>query len=165
MSTVLMTQNDWQDNAAASVESFAAHQGAVTPSSQNMLRLVSCYDSVTFDFSDWTPEQLNESTTSFYWGLPAGSLDISCYNISSGNLTNDVHATSLSTDSGDAQSSKDIVCIHDWCVLQARAQHSYVPGQRYFRFEKGRYTSSLPFPGLKLMQGAIKDFLSSVRSR
>jgi hypothetical protein len=50
-------------------------------------------------------------------------------------------------------------------VLQARAEHSYLPGQRYFRFEKGRYVSSLPFPGLKVMQTAIKGFLSSVRSR
>ncbi|KAI8633561.1 hypothetical protein F5Y19DRAFT_245419 [Xylariaceae sp. FL1651] len=165
MSTAVLTQTNWQENASASVDSFAAHQGAVTASSQAMLRLISCYDSVTFDFSDWAPEQLNENTTSFFWGLQDGSLDISCYNLSNGNLTDDVHATSLTADSSDAQSGKDIVCIHDWCVHQARAEHGYVPGQRFFRFDKGRYASSLPFPGLKVMQTAIKDFLSSVRSR
>ncbi|RYC63448.1 hypothetical protein CHU98_g2780 [Xylaria longipes] len=165
MSTAVLTQTNWQDHATASIDSFAAHQGAVTPSSQAMLRLVSCYDSVTFDFSDWTPEQLNEDTTSFFWGLQSGSLDISCYNLSNGNLTDDVHAVSLTADSEDAQSGKDIVCIHDWCVHQARAEHGYVQGQRFFRFEKGRYASSLPFPGLKVMQTAIKEFMSSVRSR
>ncbi|KAI3326314.1 hypothetical protein HD806DRAFT_489965, partial [Xylariaceae sp. AK1471] len=164
MSTAVLPQTNWQDHAAASIDSFAAHQGAVTPGSQAMLRLVSCYDSVTFDFSDWKPEQLNENTTPFNWGLHKGSLDISCYNLGKGNLTDDVHATSLVTNSEDAQSSKDIICIHDWCVHQARTEHGYVSSQRYFRFEKGRYTSSLPFPGLKVMQAAIKDFLGSVRS-
>ncbi|KAI1121387.1 hypothetical protein F5Y10DRAFT_256454 [Nemania abortiva] len=165
MSAAVLTQPNWQDYATDSVNSFAAHQGAMAPSSQAMLRLVSSYNSVTFDFSDWTPEQLNENTTSFFWGLQSGSLDISCYNLSNGNLTNDVHAVSLTADSEDKQSSKDIVCIHDWCIHQARAEHSYVPGQRFFRFDKGRYASSLPFPGLKVMQTAIKEFLSSVKSR
>ncbi|KAJ8127369.1 hypothetical protein O1611_g6269 [Lasiodiplodia mahajangana] len=98
MSTAVLAQPNWQDYATASINSFAAHQGAVTPSSQAMLQLISSYDSVTFDFSDWTPDQLNENTTSFFWGLQNGSLDISCYNISNGNLTNDVHAVSLAAD-------------------------------------------------------------------
>ncbi|KAI0479846.1 hypothetical protein F4859DRAFT_513348 [Xylaria cf. heliscus] len=164
MSTKVLTQTKWQDHATV-IDSFVVHQGAVTPSSQAMLRLVSTYDSVTFDFSDWTPEQLNEDTTSFFWGLSSGSLDISCYNISHGNLTDDVHAVTLTADSTDSQSSKDIVFLHDWCVHQARAEDNYVQGQRFFRFEKGRYASSLPFPGLKVMQTAIKDFIGSVRSK
>ncbi|KAI0206046.1 hypothetical protein F4808DRAFT_455534 [Astrocystis sublimbata] len=165
MSTEVLSQTSWQDHATDSINSFAAHQGAVSPSSQAMLKLVSCYDSVTFDFSDWSSEQLNENTTSFFWGLQNGSLDISSYNLTNGNLTNDVHAVSLTADSTDSRSGADIVCLHDWCVHQARAEHGYVPGQRYFRFERGRYVSSLPFPGLKVMQTAVKEFLSSVRSR
>ncbi|KAH8161978.1 hypothetical protein CIB48_g6259 [Xylaria polymorpha] len=165
MSTAVLTQTNWQDHAKASIDSFAAHQGPVTPNTQAILRLVLRYDSVTFDFSDWTPEQLNEDTTSLFWGLSSGSLDTSCYNISNGNLTDDVHAATLTADSEDSQASKDIICLHDWCVHQARAEHGYVLGQRFFRFEKGRYASSLPFPGLKIMQTAIKEYLSSVRSK
>ncbi|KAI0441326.1 hypothetical protein F4803DRAFT_523778 [Xylaria telfairii] len=164
MSTTVLIQTKWQDHATASIDSFAANQGAVAPNSQEILRLVSHYDSVTFDFSDWTPEQLNEDTMSF-WGLSSGCLDISCYNISNGNFTDDVHAATLTADSEDSQASQDIICLHDWCVHQARAEHGYVPGQRFFRFEKGRYASSLPFPGLKIMQTAIKEYLSSVRSK
>ncbi|KAI1756087.1 hypothetical protein F4782DRAFT_320430 [Xylaria castorea] len=164
MSITVLSQTNWHDQARASIDSFAAHQSTITPSSRAMLWLVSCYDSVTFDFSDWTPEQLNEDTRSF-WGLHSGSLDIGCYNLSNGNLTDEVHAMSRTADSEDSQSGKDIVCLHDWCVDQARAEHGYVEGQRFFRFEKGRYTSSLPFPGLRAMQTAIKEFLSSVRSR
>ncbi|KAI0148722.1 hypothetical protein GGR57DRAFT_227939 [Xylariaceae sp. FL1272] len=149
MSTAVLTQTstNWQENAAASIESFAH---AVTPSSQAMLRLVSCYDSVTFDFSDWKPEELNENTTSFYWGISEGSLDISCFNLSKNKLMSDMRAATLSADSYDAESGKDIICIHDWCVHQARADNSYIPGQRYFRFERGRYASALPLQGLRL---------------
>ncbi|KAI0544628.1 hypothetical protein F4679DRAFT_564100 [Xylaria curta] len=164
MSAAVMTQMNWQDHAKASLDSFAAHEGAITPSSWAVLRLVSCYDSVTFDFSDWAPEHLNEDTRVF-WGLHSGSLDISCYNLSNGSLTDEIHAVSRTVDSQDPQSSKDIVCLHDWCIYQARCEHGYVQGQRFFRFEKGRYTSSLPFPGLRAMKSAIKEFLSSVRSR
>ncbi|KAI0414344.1 hypothetical protein F5X98DRAFT_389995 [Xylaria grammica] len=163
MSTTVLTQSDWRDSVATSIGSPAARQGAVTHSSQVALKLVSCYDSVTFDFSDWAPEHLNENTTSFFWGLHSGSLKISCYNLSDGNSADDVHATSLTADGKDSESGKTIIYIHDWCVHQAQAEHGYVPGQRFFRFEKGRYASSLPFPGLKVMQTAIKDFLSSVR--
>ncbi|KAI0534973.1 hypothetical protein GGR58DRAFT_504760 [Xylaria digitata] len=165
MSTAVLTRTIRQDHVTASIDSFAAQQGAVTPSSQAILRLVSCYDSVTFDFSNWTLEHrhINENTISSVLGSHNGSLDIGCYNLSNGNLTYDVHATSLAADSEDAESAKTMICIHDWCVHQARSEHGYVPGQRFFRFEKGQYASSLPFPGLKVMQTAIKDFLSSVR--
>ncbi|KAI1270523.1 hypothetical protein F5Y18DRAFT_15018 [Xylariaceae sp. FL1019] len=149
MSTSVLTQTStkWQENAAASIESFAY---AVTPSSHSMLQLISCYDSVTFDFSDWKPEELNENTTSFYWGISEGSLDISCFNLSKNKLMSDMRAAILSADSDDAESGKDIVCIHDWCVHQARAEQNYVPEQRYFRFERGRYASALPLQGLRL---------------
>ncbi|KAI1332939.1 hypothetical protein F5Y16DRAFT_357038 [Xylariaceae sp. FL0255] len=157
------TEPEWQQDTR--IETFDAHQRAVTPSGEGMTRLVSCYDSVTFDFSDWKHEQLNENTTAFYWSIPEGSLDISCYNLSNETLTDDVHAASLVVDGENPQSSKDVIAIHDWCVEQARSEHSYVSGQRFFRFERGRYASSLPFPGLKMMQMAIKDYLDSVRSR
>ncbi|TGJ81476.1 hypothetical protein E0Z10_g7280 [Xylaria hypoxylon] len=163
MSTAALTQSKGQDHVIASIDSFASHQGAVTPSSRAILRLISCYDSATLDFSDWAPEHLDENTTSFSGGLQNGTLDIGCYNLSNDKLTDDVHATSLTADSEDHESGKTIICIHEWCVHQARAEHGYVPGQRFFRFEKGRYTSALPFPGLKVMQTAIKDFLTSVR--
>ncbi|KAI0018738.1 hypothetical protein F4780DRAFT_502487 [Xylariomycetidae sp. FL0641] len=166
MSTAVMTQTKWQQYATAAIDKFSAHQGASSPNSQAMLRLISSYDSVTFDFSDWTPEQLNENTTSFFWGLTAGgSLDISCYNLRHGRLTDDMHAASLAADGNDAQSGKDIVCIHDWCVEQAKAAGtdnaaaaaSYIPGQRCFRFEHGRYAGPLPFPGLRVAGKALGD--------
>ncbi|KAI1491162.1 hypothetical protein F5X96DRAFT_490041 [Biscogniauxia mediterranea] len=159
MSTAVLTQtSSWKEHASARIEQFAANQGAVSANSQAVLKLVSSYDSVTFDFSDWTAEQLNEKTTSFYWGLEPGSLDISCYNLrdagaggSQLQLLGDMRAASLATEGNDAESSKDIVCIHDWCVEQARAANSaYVPGQRIFRFGRGTYAGPLPFPGLRV---------------
>ncbi|KAF2962730.1 hypothetical protein GQX73_g10837 [Xylaria multiplex] len=101
MSTAVLTRTDRQDHITTSVDSFAAQQGAVTPSCQAILRLALCYDSVTFDFSSWTTEHINESTASFALGSRNGSLDIGCYNLSNGNLTYDVHATSLAADSED----------------------------------------------------------------
>ncbi|CAJ2502271.1 Uu.00g096650.m01.CDS01 [Anthostomella pinea] len=157
MSTTVLTQTNWQQYATASVEQFAAQQGAVTPNSQAMIRLISSYDSVTFDFSDWTPEQLNEKTTSFFWGLKSGFLDISCYNLKDGNLTDDMHAASLAADSRDDQAGKDIICIHDWCVKRAKTSGSYIPTQRCFRFEQGNYAGPLPFPGLRVVGKALGD--------
>ncbi|KAI1340383.1 hypothetical protein F5Y15DRAFT_423320 [Xylariaceae sp. FL0016] len=151
MSTVVLTPTTWQQCATASVEDFAAHQGAGTANSQAMLRLITSYDSVMFDFSDWTPEQLNEKTTSFFWGLNTGFLDISCYNLKNGELTDDMHTATLTAESSDAQTGRDIVCIHDWCVERAKASKSYIPSQRVFRFEQGRYAGPLPFPGLRIM--------------
>ncbi|KAI1495419.1 hypothetical protein F5X99DRAFT_403641 [Biscogniauxia marginata] len=159
MSTEVLSQTKtWQQLTSARIELFAANQGAVSPNSQAVLSLVSSYDSVTFDFSDWTTDQLNEKTTSFFWGLAPGSLDISCYNLrgtaggsGGGNLLiGDMHAASLATEENDAESGKDIVCIHDWCVEQARAANTYVPGQRIFRFDRGKYAGPLPFPGLRV---------------
>ncbi|KAI5925102.1 hypothetical protein F4810DRAFT_88929 [Camillea tinctor] len=150
MATTIVTQtSSWQENASARIEQFAANQGAVSENSQAVLKLVSSYDSVTFDFSDWTPDQLNEKTTSFYWGLEPGSLDISYYNLRDDQLLlGDMRAASLATEGNDAESSKDIVCIHDWCVAQASS--SYIPGQRIFRFGRGSYAGPLPFPGLRV---------------
>ncbi|KAI0472784.1 hypothetical protein GGR56DRAFT_651944 [Xylariaceae sp. FL0804] len=159
MSTAVLTQTNWQQYATASIDSFAAHQGAVTPNSQAMLRLVSSYDSVIFDFSEWTTEQLNEKTMSFFWGIQSGFLDISCYNLKDGALTSDMHTASLEVDSSDAQTGKDVVCIHDWCIEQARNGSAYIPGQRVFRFEQGRYAGALPFPGLRVMGKALGDYL------
>ncbi|KAH9906898.1 hypothetical protein F4778DRAFT_723937 [Xylariomycetidae sp. FL2044] len=151
MSAAVMSPANWQQHATATIEDFAAHQGAVSPNSQEILRLVTSYDSVTFDFSDWTVDQLNENTTSFFWALSPGSLDISCYNLKNGNLTEDVHTASLVVDDDDAHAGKDAVCIHDWCVEQAKAARSFIADQRCFRFEQGRYAGPLPFPGLRVM--------------
>ncbi|KAI1252515.1 hypothetical protein MGN70_007094 [Eutypa lata] len=101
MSTLTLAPVDWQQFAVAAIDQFSAHRGAEIPSNQSMLRLVSMFDSVFFDFSDWTYDDLNENTSS-YWGIPSGSLDISWYNLKNKNATDQLHTGSMIAENMDA---------------------------------------------------------------
>ncbi|KAK7750149.1 hypothetical protein SLS62_007898 [Diatrype stigma] len=101
MSTLTLAPVDWQQYAITAIDQFSAHRGAEIPSNQSMLRLVSMFDSVFFDFSDWAYDDLNENTSS-YWGIPSGSLDISWYNLKHKNATDQLHTASMMAENMDA---------------------------------------------------------------
>lgn len=68
-----------------------------------ILRLVTSFDSVFFDFSDWSVDELNESTSAFF-GVPSGSLSISWSNFGDGKavVADQPHNTVISADSSDS---------------------------------------------------------------
>ncbi|KAI1081502.1 hypothetical protein F5B20DRAFT_536232 [Whalleya microplaca] len=155
MSIIVMTNGVWQQNASVLMDHLATPHGPEASNIQETLKLVSSYDSVTFDFSDLIAEQLVAHTTSLSSGPKPGALDISCYNLKDGNITEDVHTVSLPSTRQNPHPGIDIVHLHDWCM--GKATESYILGQRCFRFEQGRYAGPLPFPGLGIVGKAVGD--------